>query len=216
MPFVKCITKITDGGFMKMGITQHSIFKRLISNAISFLLIVCTLLLTACSFYDEEGEAYDKNDRIMNETVKALVQAIEDQNKAELVKLFSLSAIEDLSELSRDVDELFLFIRGCDISFDSSIALATSTQYDHGKVKAVAYNMYCLETEESKYYLAIRICTEDTDNESDVGILSMYVIDADDWKESYRYLGGGKWVPGIHIDKKVNHNLKITCLHKAL
>ena len=187
---------------MKMGILQHSGFKRVISSAICFVLIACTLLLTACSFYDEEGEVYNKNERIMDKTVEALVQAIEDQNKAELVKLFSLSAIEDLSELSRDVDELFLFIRGCDISFDSSNAPATSTQYDHGKVKAVAYNMYCLETEESKYYLAIRICTEDTDNESDVGILSMYVIDADDWKESYRYLGDGEWEPGIHIDRE--------------
>ena len=186
-----------------MGIMQHCGFKRVIIGVICFLLIVCVLLLTACSSYEGSmGQIYSEGERIMDKTVEALVQAIKDQNKTEFVKLFSFSAIEDLNKFLHDADELFSFIRGSDISFGYSTGAASEIEKNGGKVKALAYNSYWLQTEENKYYLAISMCTKDTADESNVGIVSIYVIDAGDWKESYRYLGGGNWVPGIHIDKK--------------
>ena len=50
-----------------------------------------------------------------------------------------------------------------------------------------------------KYYVAIKECTVDESDEANIGILSVYIIEAENWVEDYVYRGDGEWIPGIHI-----------------
>ena len=44
-------------------------------------------------------------------------------------------------------------------------------------------------------------CTKDDFDQDNIGLLSIYIIKSEDWKEDCVYRGDGKWTPGIHIDK---------------
>ena len=58
---------------------------------------------------------------------------------------------------------------------------------------------FSVETESRKYYLAIRECIDDDFDNKNIGVVSIYIIDAENWKEDYLYRGDGKWSQGINI-----------------
>ena len=60
--------------------------------------------------------------------------------------------------------------------------------------------VFDIETSEQKYHVAMKECTIDEFNSDNVGVMSIYIIKDEDWKEDYIYLGHGKWELGINID----------------
>lgn len=168
---------------------------------ICLLLIACIFSFASCAFLkNSTGRLHDDDEGIIKETVGEMVSAIQRQDKIAFAELFSMTAQGNTDEFLSKVNEVFSFIQGEIISFGSTPGVASDSDYEYGKKRTVVYASYWLETTEHKYYLAICECTIDTFNKNNVGVKSIYIIDADEWKEDYEYGGDGNWALGINID----------------
>lgn len=164
-------------------------------------MLVYLFNFSSCTFLENSAEMLFNNDEYMvKKYVKKMVDAIQFEDKDAFSDLFSTTVIEDSDEFQNKVDELFSFIQGETISFGSTPGVASDGDYEYGKKRTVVYASYWLETEMHKYYVAIKVCTIDTFCRSNVGINSIYIISADEWKEDYEYGGDGNWTSGINIE----------------
>lgn len=193
---------ILDGGFTAVDTMQHSSFRggeKMIK--ICLALIACMFTMGSCaSVQNITARSYDEESSI-KKTVGEMVSAIQQRDKIAFAELFSMTARENTDEFLSKVNEVFYFIQGDIIAFGSTPGVAVDSDYDYGKKRTVVYASYWLETEEHKYYLAICEYMSDTFDEKNVGVKSIYLIDADEWKEDYEYGGDGNWTLGINIDR---------------
>lgn len=170
-------------------------------SKIGLLIILCLFAFSSCTFLENSAErVFDHDAYMVKKYVKKMVNAIQCEDKDAFTELFSATAIGDSEMFLNKVDELFSFIQGEIISFGSTPGVASDSDYEYGKRRTVVYASYWIETEIHRYYLAIRVCTLDTFDKNNIGIKSIYIIDADEWKEDYEYGGDGNWTPGINID----------------
>ena len=172
---------------------------------IYLLLIALMFLLTSCSFGGLNMGIFDEDDEsIANNTFKQIVNAIKCQDKTALETLFSEKVHEEVSNFDVDATDFLNFIQGEITSFDDAAeaGVGTDGEIEYGKKRKEIQSSFGVETSEQKYYIAIRECTVDTFDPDNVGIKSIYIINAKDWKEDYVYRGDGKWTPGIVIDQK--------------
>ena len=185
-----------------MDIMQYSSFRRggkMIK--ICLVLIVCVFTIGSCAFMKNNTEKLHDDESKIKKTVEEMVNAIQHRDEIAFAEMFSMTARENTDEFFSKVNEVFSFIQGEIISFGSTPGVAVDSEHEHGKKRTVVYASYWLETEDHKYYLAICECTADTFDEKNVGVKSIYLIDADEWEEDYEYGGDGNWTLGINIDK---------------
>lgn len=160
------------------------------------LLLLLIFMITSCSGIDN-----DKNDlEIADETFHNLISAVYAKNEIGIIELFSHTVREE-ADLERDASELVDFICGDFVSKSSASdsGIGTDSHVSEGKKRKEIQSSFCINTTENTYYVAIKECTVDESDEANIGILSVYIIEAENWVEDYVYRGDGEWVPGIHI-----------------
>ena len=92
----------------------------------------------------------------------------------------------------------------CDIvsiSDADDAGVGTDYEIETGKISKIIQSAFTCETDLHKYYVAMKECTKDDFDQDNIGLLSIYIIKSEDWKEDGTYGGDGKWTPGINIDK---------------
>ena len=189
-----------SGGLVKQVIMHILHFRKEKMNFLYLLLIVSIILtFTSCKFLRKDTIMKDDEETIVKETVDKMITALELQDKDSFVDLFSKNARESVL-FHQKVNEFFILVSSDNISFDSSPGVASESDYEKGKKRTYVYDSFLIETKEKKYYLAICMCTSDTFDNANVGIKSVYIIDAGQWKEDYEYGGDGMWQIGIHIE----------------
>ena len=169
------------------------------------LLIALMLFLTSCSLGGVNmGIFNENNESIANNTFEQIVNAIKNQDKTMLEALFSEKVRNEVINFDVDATDFLNFIQEEIISFDDATkaGIGIDGDIEHGKKRKEIQSSFCVETSEQKYYIAIRECTEDTFDRDNVGVKSIYIINANDWKEDYVYRGDGKWTLGINIVKE--------------
>lgn len=167
------------------------------------MLSIFVLLLTSCSLGGPQMNCTTKTDRqIANNTLEQLLDAIQKQDKDIIKYLFSRKVNEEVGELDNDIIDLLNFFQGEIISFDDWAGIGTDSLKEHGKIRTELQSSYSVKTSSREYYIAIKECTVDTFNLNNVGIMSIYIIYAEEWNEAFAYRGDGKWAPGINIETK--------------
>lgn len=58
---------------------------------------------------------------------------------------------------------------------------------------------YDVFTKESQYWFAMKFCTDDTKDEGNVGIQSLYIVRFEDTDSEYSYWDDVSWTPGITV-----------------
>lgn len=201
MPFKVGTVEIVDGGFMLMDVMQRFSFRRGGKMAkICILLIACMFTFSSCTFLkNSTRKLFNDSESIMEKTLEEMVSAIQSQDEIAFAEMFSITVQGNTEEFLSKVNELFTFIEGEIKSFGFIPGISESSDYHYGKKRIVANASCWLETTEHKYYLSICECTIDTFDKNNVGVKSVYIIDADEWKEECAYIGGD--APGINIDR---------------
>ena len=72
---------------------------------------------------------------------------------------------------------------------------------EDGKKRKEIQSAFCINTTESTYYIAIKECILDEFDDSNVGVVSIYIIESKNWIDDCVYRGDGKWIPGINIEE---------------
>ena len=97
--------------------------------------------------------------------------------------------------------KFFAFIHGDIVAFSSASEAGVGTDYriESGKKRKEIQSAFCISTTENTYYIAIKECIKDEFDDNNIGIMSIYIIESNNWTENYVYRGDGKWIPGINI-----------------
>lgn len=142
------------------------------------------------------------NEQISKDTIKQAFNAIQHHNKTALSNLFSKKVRNEVNGFDESTDKFLDFFQGKVISFDDLGGAGVDETIESGKRLTEVQYIYDINTSEQKYYIAIKQCTEDTFGSDNVGIISIYIINAANWNDFSLYRGDGKWTPGIVIDQK--------------
>ncbi len=165
------------------------------------MLFILTLILTSCSDVGD-GMLFleEDNDKIADETFNEIMSAVKSKDDAKIADMFS-NAIKSNDDLSRSALRFVGFIQGDIISFStaSESGVGEDSRLEDGKRRKEIQSSFCVITTECTYYVAIKECIVDEFDDNNIGVLSLYIIESNNWTEEYVYRGGGKWIPGINI-----------------
>lgn len=170
---------------------------------ICLLLIALMFLLTSCSKVTgiANNDAQVTSDiKVTNGTFRQVINALQHQDKTSLKSLFS-NNVRGISNFDKNVQDLFDFFHGNVTSVVDTGGVGKDSKFDHGKKRMDLQFAYDVKTSEQEYHVAVKECTEDTFDTNNVGVTSIYIINAKNWHEPYVYRGDGKWTPGIVIDQ---------------
>ena len=162
---------------------------------------ILVLFITSCKQENERrNNLFKSNNQIADETFQAIVSAVEERDSTKLTKLFAGNLQGE--ELDSNAQAFIDFISGKIVAYSKAAeyGVGSSRKKDYGRVYKDIQPVFWLETQSDRYYVAIKECTKDNYNVNNVGVISLYIINAKDWQKEYVYGGDGKWTPGINID----------------
>ena len=169
---------------------------------IYLLLIAVTFLLTSCSLGGLNMAFFEDDNQVAYNTFKQVVNAIQRKDETVLKNLFSKRVRNEVSDFDESVVDLLDFFQGEVISFDDRAGVGVDETIEYGKKRKEIQSSNSVKTSEQKYYIAIKECTKDTFDSDNVGVISVYIINAENWNVTVTYRGDGKWTLGIVIDQK--------------
>ena len=162
------------------------------------IIMALAIILSACTVNPQRLMDFKASDKIANDTCRQIIEAIQKQDAVALKSLFAAAVQDDIDTLEQDIDTLFNFIQG-DITFFSQAGILPEYTKNYGERTTIIKASFLIETNTNTYCMAIKECAEDTVNAQNVGIISIYIINAVVWNSDYVYYGGGEWKQGIHI-----------------
>ena len=168
------------------------------------LIIVLVFFLTSCSLGGDNMGILNQDDSIIaNNTFERLINKIKTHDSSGIESLFSKTVQDATSDLEENCADLIQFIQGDIVSISDAAdgGMRVDCKVEKGKIVKIIVSSFTCETNLHKYYVAMKECTKDDFDQDNIGLLSIYIIKSEDWKEDYVYRGDGKWTPGIHIDK---------------
>ena len=167
------------------------------------LIILFALILTSTSCSNggtDTGIWGDNNEKIADKTFNKIITTIGSNDDSTMVNMFS-NTVKSEVDLSHAVLLFYDFIQGDIVSFSSASEAGVGADYqtESGKIRKEIQSAFCISTTENTYYIAIKECVKDEIDDNNIGIVSIYIIESNHWKEDYIYRGDGKWLPGINI-----------------
>lgn len=166
---------------------------------ILFGIIAVAISLCACA--DRSSGMFKSDQSIANSNFEELLQAIQSGKKEYVISLFSIETKRNSSDFEESVDALMKYYEGEYTTYDDWGGPVVEKSSDEEYESHILDSTYDIKTSEGDYRIAIRYIYEDTENPSNRGISSMYIIKAeDDLNLNYAYWGGAEdFTPGIHI-----------------
>lgn len=140
--------------------------------------------------------------------IEEIIRAIKDGNEKQICDVYATNTVNELGDITQSAEEFINYIQGDIMSYTLVGIPSLHSEYRHGKVQMTINGTFEVVTDNNTYYIAFLICTRDDECKENIGIESMFVIDANDWKNTSLYgkgftrYGGGPNgdTPGIHID----------------
>ena len=166
----------------------------------SILLLVLIVTFTSCSNgVINVGIWADNDEKIADKTFNEIISAVRSKDASKIVDMFP-NVIKNEDNLSQSALTFVNYIHGEIISFSSAAEAGVGADYrtESGKTRKEIQSSFCINTTESTYYIAIKECIKD-EFDNNVGVISIYIIEANNWTEDYVYRGDGKWTIGINI-----------------
>lgn len=167
-------------------------------SGLAVFCVMVLLLCTACSLW----QARPDDNEIADATCQRIVQAIRAGDGDALKAEFSATA-KDGDGFDADLQHLLTYVKGeiRSATVPSELGVAVFERRDHSKYRKQLESAFSVETTEGTYHFAVLEHVTDDFDPRNVGVISLYVIDAQTWTEDCRYLGDGKWSPGIHVER---------------
>ncbi len=171
---------------------------------ITQLSILVLFLFTSCTTQGDTMFLHESNESIADKTFAKVVGAIQSEDPSAIIQLLSDEVKGTSFSLEEDADRFIEFIEGDMVSFSNAAesGVGSDENMDRGKTRKDINASFSIETTEKTYYIAIKECVKNDFKRTNVGVLSIYVIEADAWTDEYVYRGDGEWTPGINIGKK--------------
>ena len=168
------------------------------------ILTILVLLLTSCSIGESNMNFYfGDNISIADKTFEKVVTAIETNDAKLLESYFSANVQAQVPELHTQATDFLNFIDGEVVSYTSSreTGVGASMRNQHGQKCKELLATFTLKTNSQTYHIEIKEVIIDHFDRKNMGIQSMYIINANDWELDYVFGSGGECNPGINMIK---------------
>lgn len=174
--------------------------------------IVCVVMaialmvaLSSCGI----GFPIKTDDKLAESRIDQLGNAIKQQDKEAVKKLFSENALEEAEDIDSEIDELLSYVQGEVISYSrDGQAMQTSDTIEYGYKTKELHIWFTLDTDEESYLVFLDDYPVDTINPENVGLYTIRILRAEDEEKLEEYLRWGDsdlYSPGVDI---VENHLK--------
>ena len=172
--------------------------------AISFIMLV----FVSCSVIDYPLS--DESRAVV--TLEVIVHAVNDNDAEALAYLFSYNVLTEKSDLLDTSQDFIEFVGGKIITYSEPAdnGISSYEEFEYGKIRKEIQYSVTVETTAGKYHIAILECVTDDFDDENVGVISIYMIKAENWQKDVVYRGDGNWTPGINIEKGEFENEEIS------
>jgi len=141
------------------------------------------------------------NDDIANECYSKLIEALNSNDLTKIESLFAKNIVNNINDFENQTIRLLDYYQGESVSYKKySIGI---TEDKDKKIYAKYFNMSLdITTTEEIYRIATIWYVDDTNDNNNIGIWSLYIIKfSNDLYPEKAYGGDGLWTNGIHIGK---------------
>ncbi len=145
-------------------------------------------------------------------TLEVIVHAVNDNDAEALAYLFSNNVLTEKSDFLDTSKDFIEFVGGEIITYSEPAdnGISSSEEFEYGKMRKEIQHSVTIETTSGRYHIAILECVIDDFDEENVGVTSIYIINAENWQNDSVYRGDGNWTPGINIEKGELENEEIS------
>ena len=166
-----------------------------------FFVLIMISLLFSCDI--GENTMKNHNQKISNQKLEEILDAIQAKDKNKIISSFSPEAIKKTDNFELSINALFDYFYGTVESYNDWGGPITETTKENGEILQILDSTYDIRTTKSEYRFTIQYVVKDTANKDNIGIHSLYIIKtAEDVTSQNAYWGDGKHTPGINIGIK--------------
>lgn len=166
------------------------------------IVIINSLILCSCRI---GGTDVINEQKTRKQTTENVMKTVQEQNREEIKSFFSNNIIDSVENIDKEIDNFFEYVKGdfvafLDEEFNEDGGAIIGTTREGGNEFCDRYTSYDVKTTVDTYRIAIYEVLEDTANNDNMGIHSLYVIKMnEDTDLNYIYRGDDKDTPGINI-----------------
>lgn len=151
---------------------------------------------------DETGNGgffKDKN-FIADETAQKIVSTIKNDSVDEFETIFT-NNVRIGSDFKENAKQFIDFVEGDVLSFTkpSTDGVGAEGYKNNGEAWKQIFFHFDIQTTTNLYHVAVKQYTTNSFNINDIGVMSLYIIDSQNWLGNYVFGGDGKWTEGINI-----------------
>ena len=134
--------------------------------------------------------------------MESMIDCLQSCTPAEFKALFAPNKINGIETIDNDIENLYCFFVGEIQSCSWDTPILYSTENENGVINY--YDMtFFVRTAVTRYGFAIRWCVEDTIDNGNVGVWSLYITEYSSEYYKDPYWGDGLWTNGINISHDV-------------
>lgn len=164
------------------------------------MLLCCCLLLGSCTSNSFRTKFFMRDDRaIINSYFDAFIAGVNNRDAQAIHALFVSLPSDSSSSLSEQIEAAFSYLPTPLTNTTSGTGCSSSSHFSPKIQRTEIEEIYTVECNDQRFFAAMKICSEDSSNSEEVGIISIYFINSQDYHEDVRYRGDGKWTPGINL-----------------
>ena len=176
---------------------------KLKSFSITSLIVgICVLMMSVClcSCVVPGIEGLYSAEKMADLSFEELIDVINSKDRDALRSMFSEESIRQLNDFEGMMGDLLDYVNGDLVSYDDWGGPVEEKTREDDEVVALSEWSCDVETTENRYRFAVKIITEDSANNKNEGIHSLYVIRyEDDRFPQCAYWGDNTFAPGIHV-----------------
>ena len=163
------------------------------------ILVGCCFLLGACKSNSFRTAFFMQNEEeIINPYFEKFINGVNNRDTQMIHSLFAASISDNASSLMEQIESSFSYFPESLSMTTSACGIHTSSTMNKNRCTKIDA-IFTVEANGQVFYAAMKICSEDTANSDNVGLVSIYFINAADYNGDGSYRGDGKWTPGINL-----------------
>lgn len=126
---------------------------------------------------------------ILNDTFSEFIHHLNQHDAQAMLAMFSASAVEEQPLLLDEVDAMIAHFPDPVTITEAASGIGQSSSTTNGENRTKGIGNFSIESNGVRYYVFLSICTEDSANKEEVGIIELSIISVDNYHDSTLFGG---------------------------
>lgn len=165
-----------------------------------FMTLCCSLVLSSCNIPSARRRFFTyPMKEILNDTFSEFIHHLNQHDAQAMLAMFSASAVEEQPLLLDEVDAMIAHFPDPVTITETASGIGQSSSTTNGENRTKGIGNFSIESNGVRYYVFLSICTEDSANKEEVGIIELSIISVDNYHDSTLFGGDPERKKGINI-----------------